>query len=182
MKKLISLCCLLLIGCASAAPWQPAGGPYHDDPRNFSVELPAGWMRFNSKDILLITKDGVLLQIIALERVAAGDKLHYSTMKYRQGMKAEEAAEVMIDNIKGAAKAPRLEILDRRSTEISAAPGMRILYTYEDVSGLHYQGVSVGVMKGGAFYGLHYLAPKRYYFDRDLDVFENVVKSFRIPS
>lgn len=180
MKKLILMSALLLIGCAAVNPWQPAGGLYRDDVNRFSAELPGDWMRFNSKDVLLITRDGVLLQVIVIERTTAGEELSGSTMKYREGMKATDAAEVMIDKVKGSLKAPFFEVLERRSLEVSNLPAMKILYTYRDTAGLLYQGIAVGVPKGQAFYSLHYVAPKRYCFDHDLDTFEKVVKSVRL--
>lgn len=179
MKKLILMSALLLIGCAAVSPWQPAGGLYRDDAHRFSAELPRDWMRFNSKNLLLVTRDGVLLQVIAIERATAGEKLSASTMRYREAMKAADAAEVMIDDVKGSLKAPSFEVLERRSAEVANLPAVKILYTYRDTAGLMYQGIAIGIPKGQAFYSLHYVAPKRHYFDHDLETFEKVVKSVR---
>ena len=51
-----------IAGCVTG-PWSQVGGLFNPTPLNFSVDLPQGWMKSNaSKDLLLITRDGMLLQ------------------------------------------------------------------------------------------------------------------------
>jgi hypothetical protein len=59
MKKLIIALLVFFIGCA---PWVRVGGPYKASSLNCSVELPDGWMRTNTSEHILVTRDGVLLQ------------------------------------------------------------------------------------------------------------------------
>ena len=60
---------LVVNGCVSV-PWQPTAGLYSSPAENFAVELPGGWMRLNSDEDLLITRDGVLLQHVSIELAA----------------------------------------------------------------------------------------------------------------
>ena len=66
----------LLVGGCVSLPWQPTAGLYSSPAENFAVELPQGWMRLNSNEDLLITRDGILLQHevrrLALFELAAG--------------------------------------------------------------------------------------------------------------
>jgi hypothetical protein len=68
MRKFIFIV-LLFIAIVGCAPWMQVGGLYISDSYNFSVELPQGWMRSNTVDYLLITRDGTLLQSIVITRL-----------------------------------------------------------------------------------------------------------------
>ena len=50
----------LLAGGCVTLPWQPTAGLYSSPAENFAVELPQGWMRLNSNEDLLITRDGTV--------------------------------------------------------------------------------------------------------------------------
>lgn len=65
MRNFISIG-LLFITIIACAPWVRVGGLYKSDSHNFSVELPQGWMKSNTVDHLLITRDGILLQSIVI--------------------------------------------------------------------------------------------------------------------
>ena len=43
-----------------------------------------------------------------------------------------------------------------------------------------YRFICYGMISGDHLYRIMYLAPVRYYFDKDLSTFENVVRSFRL--
>lgn len=180
MKKLFLIISLLLIGSTAAGHWEPTAGRYTNEEKQFSAELPGGWMRFDSNDVLLITRDGVLLQAILIERTAPGEKSAVSGVAYREGMKAAEAAEAMISRVKASLKAPFFKVLDRRSVRVANLPAMKVHYEYRDAAGLLYEGIAIGIPKGRVFYGLHYAAPGRHYFHHDLHTFEKVVKSLHL--
>ena len=70
MKRLI-LCAFVIVFLSSCvATWTQVGGSYNSDTKDFAVDLPNGWMKTPSKDLLLITRDGVLLQNIIIKRKA----------------------------------------------------------------------------------------------------------------
>ena len=64
MKKALLMILLVVMGCV---PWIQTGGLYTSKKHNFSVELPQGWMRSNTSEYMLITRDGVILQNIAIK-------------------------------------------------------------------------------------------------------------------
>jgi len=64
-----------IAGCVTG-PWSQVGGLFNSTPLNFSVDLPQGWMKSNaSKDLLLITRDGMLLQRIGVSRLDINKEL-----------------------------------------------------------------------------------------------------------
>jgi hypothetical protein len=63
---------------------------------------------------------------------------------------------------------------------MAAKAGFKLVYRYKTQDGLRMKGIVYGVVGDSALYALGYQAPERYYFDLDLQNFENVLASFRI--
>jgi hypothetical protein len=175
MKKWLVLLILLAVGCA---PWVRVGGVYQDGERNFSVDLPQGWMKSSMDKSLLITRDGVLLQTIIIERLKATDELRYTKKKLEPSMLPHEAAEVIGDNIGSDPSITDFTLLENAPATIANRAGFRLLYTFKNRDGLRFKGVYCGFISGDWFYALRYTAPARYYFDKDVGTFEQVVSSF----
>lgn len=175
MKKWLVLLALLAVGCA---PWVRVGGVYQDTERNFSVDLPQGWMKSNTEKSLLITRDGVLLQRIVIERLKATDELQYTRKKLEPSMLPQEAAEVIADNISSNPAITDFTLLENAPTTIANRPGFKLLYQYKNKDGLPFKGMYCGFLSGDWLYALRYTAPARYYFDKDVGTFDKVLNSF----
>jgi hypothetical protein len=176
MKKLLLLIAitLLLNGCA---PWIRTGGPYTVSEANVALDLPDGWMRLNTVDYFLITRDGVGLQNILVECIGVDDTLTHTKKKFRKGMLPLEAAEVILDNVASSDNVHGFAIKENKPVKIDGKQGFRAVYTYKNDDGLKKKGVVYGFKNGDRFYVLQYCAPQRYYFERDLKTFERVVNS-----
>lgn len=176
MKNLFLLIVVMILlnGCA---PWVRTGGPYEATKENVALDLPDGWMRLNSDDYLLLTRDGVLLQSILVENINVNDTLKHTKKKFRKGMLPLEAAEVIVDNIASNKGVQNFEVKENKSAKVAGKPGFRVVYSYKTAEGLKMQGVVYGLMHGEWFYLIRYAAPKRHYFDRDFSSFERVVAS-----
>jgi len=176
MKKVLLLVVVmfLLNGCK---PWIRTGGPYTAAEENMVMELPDGWMRLNTKDYFLITRDGMDLQYILAQKISVNDTLRNTRKRFRKGMLPLEAAEVIMDNIASSDSVHGFEIKENKPAKIDGKSGFRAVYTYTTDDGLDMKGVTYGLMLGEWYYGIKYAAPKRYYFDRELKTFERVVAS-----
>lgn len=175
MKKWLVLLTLLVVGCA---PWVRVGGVYRDSERNFSVDLPQGWMKSSMDTRLLITRDGAQLQKIVIERLKATDDLQYTKKKIEPSMLPQEAAEVIANNISSDPSITDFTLLENAPTTIANRPGFKLLYQCKNKEGLRFKGMYCGFVSGDWFYALWYTAPARYYFDKDVGTFENVLNSF----
>src|SRR5262249_24467520 len=69
---------LVATGCV-VAPWVPAGGMYISTADHYTIDLPEGWMRWtrDEYDRLVVTRDGALLQLIAIERHRVDEPLKH---------------------------------------------------------------------------------------------------------
>ncbi len=182
MKKMIVMAAALsiLCGCARLSPWVPVKEHYAAPNAPYSVDLPEGWMRLNSDENLLITRDGIFLQSILIEGIRTGQALAHSKKALRRDMKPEEAAESVIGDVKSDKGLKQVEVVDRASATVAGYPGFKFAYTFTVGDGMKYRGVYYGFMKGDRLYGLRYLAADRHYYDQDLKTFEKVLKSFRL--
>jgi hypothetical protein len=184
MKRLLPLIIAALF-CIAAA-WLPAGGTFTAKKGKFSVEVPSGWMRYaddkgdkNESNFLMITKEGHALQMIIVEKLAFDKDLKFTKKKLRGDMLPHEAAEVVADNIKSNPAITQFELVENSPAQVSGVEGFKLVYTYKSKDGLKSKGVYYGAINKESLAKLHYTAAARYYFDRDLAVFEALVRSFK---
>jgi len=170
---------LLLGGCVSV-PWHPTAGLYNSPSENFAVELPQGWMRLNANEDLLITRDGILLQHVTVERAAVDRPLKSTKKTLARGMQPQAVAEVIIDNFMSSERMLDVKVQENRPVQVAQHRGFRLVYTHRDKNGLRFKSVLHGFLAGDVFYGIRYTAAERYYFAKDLPTFEHVLASFRL--
>jgi hypothetical protein len=177
MKKLCIALLLLVIGCA---PWVKAGGSYSSN--DFSIELPDGWMRYNSSQYVLVTRDGTLLQNIHIKRIKVDEKLQHTKKKLEQNMLPQETAEVIIDDLASNPAILNFNVEGNSPAEISGLQGFKLSYTYKNGDDLRLSSVNYGILAGKWFYSITYTAPSRHYFDKDIETFDKVVASFKLDN
>jgi hypothetical protein len=179
MKAALLGACLLLAGCVTL-PWYPTAGVYISPNENFSVELPKGWMRLNSDENLLITRDGILLQHVIVERARVDRPLKNTKKVLTRGMQPQAVAEVILDNFMSSDRMLDLKVQENRPIQIGPNRGFRLVYSHRDKEGLRFKSVLHGFLAGDIFYSIRYTAAERYYFAKDLPTFEQVLASFRL--
>ena len=170
----------LLVGGCVSLPWQPTAGLYSSPAENFAVELPQGWMRLNSNEDLLITRDGILLQHVSVERAAVDRPLKSTKKTLTRGMQPQAVAEVIIDNFMSSERMLDVKVVENRPFQVAQYRGFRLVYTHRDKNGLRFKSVLHGFLAGDVLYAIRYTAAERYYFAKDLPTFEQVLASFRL--
>ncbi len=153
-------------------------GLYTSDSLNFSVTLPREWMRSNTNEYLLVTRDGVILQNILIKRIPFDEPLTHTKKKLLQGMLAQEAAEIVLDDIQSDPAVLDFVLLDNAPAVLDGIPGFRVVFTYKDMDGLKLKSVCYGFLTAEWVYTIRYTAALRHYFDEEIDTFEYVVDSF----
>ncbi len=178
MRRFLLIVLIFIAGCVET--WKQVGGLYESGSLNFSVDLPKGWMGLNTKEGLLLTRDGVLLQNIFIERFKVDKELKYTKKKLKKDMLPQEIAEVIIDNINSNQTILNFKLLENIPVKINEFPGFKTLFTYKTKDGLRYNSIYYGFLAKEWFYSISYTAPARYYYDKDIQNFEKVFASFRL--
>jgi hypothetical protein len=178
MKRLWMVAGLLLLaGCAT---WVAVGGPYESTSGRFAVELPQGWMRLNTGEYVLITRDGLMLQNIRIQRYLVDQPLQHTKKSFEKGMLPQEIAEVIVDDLSGTPQMLNFEVVENVPVDIGGNPGFRIVFTHNNKDGLKFRSVFCGFMKHEWVYNIQYSAAQRHYFEKDMETFQDVVVSFRL--
>jgi hypothetical protein len=181
----LMLVIIFVSGCATGPNYlrvddMPSSGPTSDPTEAFTVVLPGGWVRamFYRADIT-ITYDGVLLHYIEL--AAKDHRKAFSSIdeKTSEGLLVTELAELMIANLKSNEYYSGVEVLENSPTTLDGKQAVRIHVRY-DQEGVRYEGINYGMVDENGYYQLSYWAPSLHYFQRDVDTFEELVKSFRL--
>ncbi len=181
MKKLLLILFIMLASVAGCGPWQTTGGLYTSSWNDFTVELPAGWVRENRNDYIHMTRDGFPLQSIYIGRTRVDEfELKYTKKKLTKGMFPQEVAEVLLDNMASNPAMNNLEVKENKPTKISGKRAAKIIVLYKNKDGLKLKTISYRLVIDEWLYTISYTAPQRYYFDRDVKAFEKIVTNFRL--
>ena len=95
-------------------------------------------------------------------------------------MTPQELAELVIDDIRASEALTEARVLENAPAPVGGRKGFRVLATFRDARGLARKIAIYGLLDEKRFYRLFYVAPERHYFARDLPVFEELVRSFRL--
>jgi hypothetical protein len=177
----IVLVLLLLTGCAPT--WvkvDESGRNYSND--HYSVTLPSGWLRLESKDILILSKDGILLQIISIQYRPHENAFEKIEKDSSATMLPSELAQLAIAELKASQDdgLPSLEILRNAPVELAGHTGFDIHLRYKTDAGLRMDTEMRGVVDDNGFYLLKYSAPTLHYFERDRQTYATLTESLRL--
>ena len=171
---------LLLTGCIKR-PWNPAPTTEHAAAsQNVRLQLPEGWMLSSREDILLVTRDGVLLQNVIVAVIHAEDELKYTKKRFNPGMRPLEQAGVILDNMASNPNRFAFKVQSKKPAKVAGHQAFRSEVTFQDKDGLLYRGILYGFMQNEWFYFVRYVAPERHYFARDKAAVETIVRSMRL--
>jgi hypothetical protein len=168
---------------SSRSAWIPTLPSYVAPASGFEVAPPPAWMRLDIPfEVLVITRDGTPLQRIVVGASEVGKPIGLGRGKraVQAGMSPQELAELVIDDMRATEELTELRVIESAPATLSGRSGFRVLAAFHDGRGLSRRIVLYGLVEGPRFYRLFYTAPERYYFERDLPVFEEVARSFRL--
>jgi hypothetical protein len=171
---------LALSGCA---PYTAVAGKQVLTECDVEVTAPADWYRANrAGNVYLITRDGLALQSVLVQRVPVDEALRFTKRKFDDKLPPAEVAEVELDDVRSNPDVLNLAVEENAPATLDGRSGFRLVYTWNTKDGLRLKRVHYGFRDGKYVYRLVYQAAARYYFERDLATFETVRQSFRVLS
>lgn len=167
----------------SGAPLIPVARKVTLSYMGFAVDGPKGWYRLGDGNVgepLILTRDGLPLQFIRIERVSSDRRFTHAEKRVTRGMLPKEVARLEADDLRSAPGVLDFEALENTPATVGGKPGFRLLCAWKTGDGLHLKRLHYGFLDGQWAYRLIYQAAARHYFDRDLAAFERVRESFRL--
>ncbi|MFN3887636.1 MAG: hypothetical protein ACK4MG_11790 [Aquabacterium sp.] len=194
----------LLSACAPSWQHIQKQETFKGPSRAYLAQIPEGWKRApTDSDVLLITRDGLFLQQIAitrrpLEMAFAGRTVTPTTptqdlaLWQYQLMRDDEPelARTDSDELKGVlglfpvgqAKplAGTTERVAIRPFQVDGVPAFRMDTRSQNGWGLTYRSQAVGFVHQGDFWLVRYLAPELHYAGRDQATFEAFLTALKL--
>ena len=132
-------------GCISPV-WVMVGGPHSLEEEQIHVDLPHGWYKIARSDQgLLITRDGVGLQRIAILKSTLEEINEDVTKKLTSNMLPHELAEWMMDRFLTDLELTNQKLIERTTATIGGHQGYKLRIQISDQYGtqgqLTYKGV-----------------------------------------
>ncbi|MCZ6804771.1 MAG: hypothetical protein O7D86_12790 [Proteobacteria bacterium] len=178
---LLILLCLSLAACQT---WtQIKDDDFMKGPKNaFMIKLPNNWMHASLvNDRIIVTRDGISVQYIKVIRMSPDDAFEKIEKKANSKMLPEELAELTLAEIrKEESIGGSLKVLENSPVKIGNYDGYRLHIEFKNLKGLRFERIIYGLLDDEYVIRLTYQAPMLYFFERDLNTFENTVKTFQI--
>ena len=179
MKKLVVICALILNACTAYSLVEPGkidvGGAYY-------VTVDSAWSRSQHGHIHSLTKDGFAIQAIQLS-TGVKEKEHFFTAPtqleqppYKKDLSLIELQQFIHDSFV-ASGAEKISFSEIRPESFGGAQGIRAEFDFYTKSGLHKRAIIAGAQNDGKFYFILYHAPNLYFFDKNKQDAEDIIRS-----
>ncbi len=177
MKFALTIIVLFCVigGCAT---WSSVGGRLNAE--NYSVDIPQGWMKFDSGANVMISRDGPYLQYVLLQERPLEQPFRHTRKRLSTNLLPQEAAQVIIDDLSSDTAVKNLSVLETAPAIIDGHDGFRLLYSYSNAQGLHLKTAYYGFIYERTYYSLRFTAPQRHYFEKDIRTFESILSNFHL--
>jgi hypothetical protein len=180
LKHIFSAFCLIILtGCATFTPVKNEVRPYKS--YGFEAKLPQDWMKFNQTRTFLLTKDGISLNYIQINRARLKEKLEFTKKIFTADMLPSDLAEVEIDNLKSDTAISNVTVMENKPMSLSGKDCYFIHYTYQAGNKLTVEGMQYGFLHDNKWvYRIRFEAPKQHYFKTLKPDFDEVILSFKV--
>lgn len=154
----------------------------HDETEHNQLiaEIPHGWRKRATHDEILLTKDGVLLQLIKINSKEYGEEYENTDLTIQPGMMTLDAAQIIVENLQADLDRGNLEILDNQPVEVAGFPGFRIEITYKNENNLTIHEIIYVALTPDNYVVALCRAPARYYMETISGDFEEIVANLEI--
>ncbi len=183
MKRTVLLVLVLLLtGCAGQWVHIRDNAAREVSSSRYDVTLPFDWVKQQTPDGLVVSRDGPDLQRIWLRAVAhdkafpALEQASHADM-LPSDLGARFIAELRAGDSDGL---PGLEIEEEGPAALDGHEGFRVQAQYRDADGIRFRVLAYGTVTDKGYVELVYVAPLIHYFDRSLAVFDEVRASLKL--
>jgi len=181
-RRCATVVVLALASCNSESHWKRASAPVHTSgPGASALDVPAGWVYTLDGDRMFLSRDNPAVHHITLQ-LQRHEKDDDRTTDPAQS--PAELAEHVIADIKSSGNWSHVEVLENGPATVAGLPGCRLRLRLDarERKQAVTESLDYLVGSGPGVYQLTYLAWTGQHFERDLSVFEELAKSFRLDA
>ena len=180
MKMLRLSAMLLMLALGACTPWSAVNPNSRTVTvkEDYSLEAPLGWVRRNY-DVydVFFSRDGPLLNFIAIDRDKHDRELPRTKRKTSPGLLPQEVAELVIAELKANESHGAFTVLSNRPATIGGKSAVRIHARWKTERGLPIERLTYAMVDENGRLAFIYEAPGLVYFPKGLTDFEAMVKS-----
>lgn len=176
-----ALVLVMLTGCV-VPQWKEIQKPeLTASGATYKIQAPVGWVALSGmKQQTLITKEGPAVQSIKVHQTPQEKAFEYIDKKISDNILISELANFYVAEIKAANPSIQVTLKETVPHTLDGKEGFKTTLEFRNEEGLIIDVIAYGLLFNKQFYTLVYHAPRLYYFERDLPVFNRVVESFKI--
>ena len=170
----------MLMLAACAGPWQTA--PDQLKAPHWIIRSPEGWMHLSTSESEMLSKDGPYLEYILIQSKPLSQGFRYTNQRIDPGMLPNEAAQLIADNMRSDPMIRQFRLLADEPAIVDGHAGFKLTYSYRDQYGVALKTIYYGAVLPDLFFNLRYTAAQRYYFDKELQAFNQAFQSLHLVS
>jgi len=177
MKVIMLILFIFTVACAAT---NQAGGSSGSSSHTFTITYPEKWIKLNTKNHFMFTKDGPFKQYIMVRQRHVDKPYTHTDKLIRRGMSSQQAAEVILDAFTSDPSVLNFKLIENVPVTVNRYDGFRIACTYGTPKGYQFKVIYYGFLVGEWLYGLRYNAAEEYYSEKDVETFRGVLNSLKI--
>lgn len=171
---------VMMMTTACAGPWKTV--PDRLIAPQWSITAPDGWMHLNQPDSEMLSRNGPYLEFIMIQSRPLAKGFRFTKQELKPAMLPHEAAGLIMDNLRSDPYIRGFRVLASEPAMIDGHAGFKLTYNYRDQHGVELKTIYYGALLPDQFFNIRYTAAQRYYFDRELPAFNEVLGSLRLFS
>ena len=160
-------------------------GRPHTVSARVTVVLPPGWVYSDSKNGVLATHDGALLELVSISVMPHAEAFAAAHRRSSPEEPPEDLAESYLANLQaGETALAGVQVLETTPAEIAGQPGFRVYLRYRtaaDLGGVAMEQIAVGAALPSGLLLATFDAPALHYFDTYRVLFETMLETLQRP-
>ncbi len=171
----------LFLSLVSCSAWKEAELSYSNSKFGYTVSLPKNWMRYQMEsNPITISFDGPHLEKIDISVYGNVLKFKHTKKQLNLEMLPEELAELVEDDYKLNPAFTNFELIEIEPYSNGTHDGFRLTFKNRAIDGYKMQNIVTGFMIKKSLYLLTYNASEVYYYEQNIQAYQEAVKSFKV--
>ena len=175
---LIAAASALAAGCAV---WTRVDQPTLAGPsESYFVDAPVGWVQLSAySGGIRVTRDGFQVQMADVTLTAHDKQLPLTKKASTASILPTELAELLVAELRSVPGLGNLTVKETTPARVAGHDGFRLIAQFRNDRGVAYRIAMYGVALPQGRLVFHFQAIERFFFQRDLPEFEQMVRSYR---